>query len=416
MKYLILFLLINTVTTTLLAQRAQFRGENRDGIYHETGLLKSWPEGGPVCVLTVEGIGTGHSSAVVDGNTIFITGMKNRTDLLSAIGFDGIIKWQVPFGDSWTKSFPDTRSTPTIDGDRIYVVSGTGKLSCINTVEGRIIWSRDVDKEFECEWHKWGVSESPLIWENLVVSTPAGKKTTVVAFDKMTGKNIWQTPPVGGIRTYASPVLSDINGQTLILAVTTEFIAAIIPSTGEVAWSYKHWQPDRDPNDDGGHIFPNSPLALENEIFLTRGYNYPAMMLAVASDNKSASEKWINNIFDNHHHGVVLLDGFLYGSNWLSNGKGKWVCLEWESGEVRWEHDWFNKGPIIFSDSMLYIMEEKTGNIGLLRPDTGRFDLVSSFKLDKGTGPYWAHPSIYDGKLYLRHGDVLMVYDIKTGS
>ncbi|MCK9323930.1 MAG: PQQ-like beta-propeller repeat protein [Bacteroidales bacterium] len=414
MRKTTIFLLLLILTTGLQAQRTQFRGTNRDGRYEETGLLTSWPENGPAKILTVEGIGVGFSSAVIDHQqNIYVTGMKDRVDHLTCITPLGTIKWQVPCGDSWGKSFPDTRSTPTIDGNRIYVTSGQGRLTCFNLSDGKAIWSREVDQDFGCTWHKWGVSESPLIWNNLVISTPAGEQTTVIALDKMTGKTVWSTPSVGGIRTYASPVLKTIHGKELILAVTTEFITAVNPSSGEVLWSYRHWVKDREVNDDGGHIFPNSPVVVGDEIFITRGYDYPAMMLKVAPDHRSVSEKWISNVLDNHHHGVIVHEGYIYGSNWLNNGKGRWVCLDWATGEVQWDEDWKNKGPIIFADGLLYLMEERTGNVALVKPDPTEFRMISTFKLEGGTGPFWAHPAIYDGKLYLRHGDVLMVYDIK---
>ena len=395
------------------SQSAQFRGEKGDGVYSETGLLKSWPEGGPQCILTVEGIGKGFSSAVVSGETIYVTGMKEAKDYLSAIGFDGTIKWQVTYGNAWTKSFPDTRCTPTVEGNRIYVISGTGRMACINTSDGKEIWAADVDADFESKWHDWGVAESLLLVDNLVICTPAGKKAAVAAYDKLTGKLAWQSKTSEGQRSYASPVLFRWKDFRYILASTTKEIIALVPETGEIAWSFTHWQADRDPNEDGGQIYTNNPTIRDNEIYLTRGYDYPGMMLSVSPDGKSATEKWIDKTLDNHHHGVILNDGSLYGSNWINNGNGNWVCLDWNTGAVKWEQKWFNKGPVIFADGLLYIMDEKSGNVGLVKPDPAKFDLVSSFKIAKGTGPFWAHPSIFDGKLLIRHGDVLMVYKIR---
>ncbi|MBT3749655.1 MAG: alcohol dehydrogenase, partial [Bacteroidetes bacterium] len=117
--------------------------------------------------------------------------------------------------------------------------------------------------------------------------------------------------------------------------------------------------------------------------------------------------------FDTHHHGTILLDGYLYGSNWINNGKGKWVCMNWERGEICWVHDWENKGSIIYADGMLYLYEEKRGNVALVRPDPDKFDMVSSFKIKKGSGPHWSHPFIAHGKLYLRHGNWMGVYSIR---
>lgn len=410
-----LFLLLGFLLPCMgaFSQSAQFRGENRDGLYHETGLLKSWPETGPQCILTVEGIGKGFSSAVISGETIYVTGMKEAKDYLSAISFDGKIKWQVAYGNSWTKSFPDTRSTPTVDGNRIYVISGTGRLACIDAIDGKEIWAAEVDADFESQWHQWGVAESPLLVENLVICTPAGKKAAVVAYDRVSGKLAWQTKSFDGQRCYASPVLFKWKDFRYILASTTKEMIAVIPETGKVVWSFTHWQADRDPNEDGGQIYINNPTIIDNEIFLTRGYDYPSMMLSVSPDGKSVTEKWIDKTLDNHHHGVVVVNGFIYGSNWINNGKGNWVCLDWNTGAVKWEQTWNNKGPIIQADGMLYIIDEKSGNVGLVKPDPAKFDLVSSFKIDKGTGPYWAHPSIYNGQLLIRHGDVLMGFKIK---
>jgi outer membrane protein assembly factor BamB len=413
MRICLILILIALPFFETFSQSTQFRGQSRDGKYNETGLLKSWPEGGPELLLTVEGIGKGHSTPILAGESIYITGMIDNKDFITSIDFNGNIRWQVSYGKSWAKSFPDTRSTPTIEEDRIYLLSGTGRLVCIDLKDGKEIWSAETDSLMESQWHKWGVSESILLVDNLAICTPAGKKAAVVAYEKLTGKLVWQSKPTEGQRSYASPVLFNWNNQRYLLASTTTETIALVPETGVIVWTAKHWQADRDANGDAGHIYTNNPTIQGNEIFLTRGYNYPCMMLTVSPDGKSVSEKWIDQTLDNHHHGVIVNEGFIYGSNWINNGKGNWVCLDWESGTVKWEQLWFNKGPIIFADGMLYVMDEKTGNVGLVKPDSAKFNLVSTFKVDKGTGPYWSHPSIYDGKLLLRHGEVLMVYQIR---
>jgi outer membrane protein assembly factor BamB len=398
----------------VFSQSAQFRGENRDGVYYDQGLLTSWPEGGPNCVMTVEGIGKGYSSAVESNGTIYVTGMKDSKDYLTAIGADGKIKWQVPYGTSWTKTFPDTRSTPTVECDRIYVISGTGRIACIDTADGRERWAFEADSIFSSRWHDWGVAESVLLTGDLAVCTPAGDSASVVAFNKMTGEVVWKAKPTEGKTAYSSAVLYEYGGFRYILATTTTELIAVIPETGRIAWIYKHWLADKDPNDEAGQIFCNNPLVNGNEIFLTRGYNYPGIMLTVSPDGKTVTEKWFNDTLDDHHDGVIFYDGSIYGSNWISNGKGNWVCLNWNTGQVRWEQTWFNKGPIILDEGLMYVMDEKAGNVGLVRPDTTKFELVSTFRIDKGSGPYWAHPSIYNGHLLIRHGDVLMVFDIRA--
>ena len=142
------------------------------------------------------------------------------------------------------------------------------------------------------------------------------------------------------------------------------------------------------------------------------GYDYPAVMLEMDSTGTSVTEKFVDHTLDNHHHGVILTDGFLYGSNWFDNKRGRWVCMNWDTGEIKYVADWDTKGAIVMADGMLYCYNER-GSVGLVKPDPDEFKVVSEFKIKKGAGPHWAHPFIADGRLFMRHGDVLMVYDIQ---
>jgi outer membrane protein assembly factor BamB len=406
-----------TITFLLLviiaiAQPIQWRGPHRDGKFADTGLLKKWPDAGPQLLLKVEGIGKGYSSVVATDQYIFATGMIDSLDYLSCITLDGKIKWKVPYGHSWVKSFPETRSTPTIEGDRIYIISGIGELVCLNVSDGAIRWKVNVDKDYNAEWHIWGVSESPLIVDDKVICTPGGKTTSVVALDKMTGKLIWQSECVGGQRSYISPVIYTYKQIRYILAATATTLIALEPATGKVAWTFQYY--DGAKWDQPSLIWTDTPTYKGRDIFLSMGYDYRNVMLQMNEEGTSVSEKWSNLTLDNHHGGLVELDGFIYGSNWISNNKGKWVCMNWESGEVKYETDWINKGSMVYADGMLYVMEEKSGTVGLVKPDPQGFQLISSFKLQGGSGPFWSHPFIANGKLYLRHGEVLFVYNIKA--
>ncbi len=401
-------------TCAAFSQVVQWRGPKRDGYFNESGLLKSWTTEGPQMILKVEKLGKGYSSPIVANQTIYLTGMIDTLDYLSAVDFQGKIKWQVPYGRSWSKSFPDTRSTPTVEGDRIYVISGQGRLACINANTGKEIWAVDADKDYKAEWHNWGVSESPLIVDNKVICTPGGNETSVVALDKMTGKLIWKSESVGGRRAYASPTIYEYKNFRFILAMTTTHLVALNPENGTKAWSYQYFKKELIEDDDMDLIWTNTPVFKKDEIFLSMGYDYPAVMLKMDSTGTAVKEKWIDHTLDNHHHGIMVSGDFMYGSNWISNGKGKWVCIKWDTGEVKYVTDWINKGSLIGADDLFYAYEEKTGTVGLIKPNPEKWEVISSFKVTNGTGPHWAHPFINDGKLYLRHGDVLMVYNISN--
>ncbi len=412
-KTIIFIIAFVLFVSSVFSQIKQWRGPNRDGIFPETGLLKVWPDGGPQQILAVEKIGSGWSSPILDGNMIYTTGMIDTLDYLSAIDLQGKIKWQVPYGRSWIKTYPDTRSSPTVDGNRIYVQSGMGQLSCIDKETGKTIWLVDVDKTFSAEYHEWGNAETPLIVDDKVICTPGGQKTSVVAFDKMTGKLVWQSKPVGGPRSYVSPTIYEFKGFRYILAATASNLIALKPESGEVVWTYQYWKPKEWEWQDNGLIWANTLVFKDNQIFICMGYDYPAVMLKMDSTGTSVAEKYIDRTLDNHIGGVVLNNGFVYGSNWYSNSTGRWVCMNWDSGEIKYVADWDTKGPVVLADGMLYCYNEK-GKVGLVKPDPDGFKIVSEFKITKGAGPHWAHPYIADGKLLLRHGDVLLVYNIKA--
>lgn len=409
MRKLLLGLVFILFLQSSFAQITQWRGPNRDGHFPDSALLETWPENGPKQVLEVENIGKGYSSPVFDNGIIYTSGMIDTLDYLTAIEPDGSFKYQVPYGRSWYKSFPDTRSTPVIEENRIYVQSGMGQVSCINKMNGEISWTVEVDKEFEANYHMWGNSETVLIVDDKLIVSPSGKKASIVALDKMTGDLVWQTDTLGGTRSYASATIYEWNGHRFILAVTGTHLLALQPESGKIAWKYRWHNPDKWPQP--GLIWTNTPTFHENSIFLTMGYDYPSVMLEMDSLATRVTEKFRDHTFDNHHHGVIYHNGYVYGSNWHSNRKGRWVCMKWDTGEIMYVAPWDVKGSMVMADGLLYCYNER-GKLGIVKPEPEGFEVISEFKINKGGGPHWAHPFIADGKLLIRHGNVLLVYDI----
>jgi len=409
MKKLILCLFAVLFIHISYAQITQWRGPNRDGHFPDTLLQQSWPETGPEQILDIEGIGKGYSSPIILDGIVYASGMIDTLDYLTAINSDGSFKYQIPYGRSWYKSFPDTRSTPVVEGNRIYVQSGMGEISCINKENGETIWSEAVDKDFEAEYHRWGNSETVLIVDDLIIVSPGGKKASVVALNKTDGKLVWQVKPFEGTRAYASATVYKWNEHRFILAVIGTHLLALKPESGEIVWDYRWHDPDK--WSQPGLIWTNTPTFQDNKIFLSMGYNYPAVMLEMDSTATNISEVFRDQTFDNHHHGIILHDEYMYGSNWQNNKKGKWVCMDWKSGEIMYVAKWDTKGSMIMADGLLYCYNER-GTVGIIKPDTESFEVISEFEIRKGAGPHWAHPFIGEGKLLIRHGDALMVYDI----
>jgi outer membrane protein assembly factor BamB len=395
----------------------QWRGPERDGIYPETGLLTEWPKDGPPLLWKAENLGKGYSSSVADDKAIYVTGTKDTTDYLTALSLKGELLWKVPFGPSWDKSFPPARTTPTVENGLVYVVSGLGTFACIDAADGKIKWSFDAYKKFEGACGDWGVCESPLVVDDKVIYTPAGEKTTMVALNKFTGETVWQSASLHDTSAYVSPRLIQPGNSRIIVTTINKYFMGVDPANGNILWKidYSAMSPEKCLKIWPGAPKTNTitPLYKDGFIYITGGYNHIGAMFKITGDASGVDLVWTDTVLDCHHGGVVLIDGYIYGSNWIDNAKGNWCCIDWKTGKAMYEQNWHTKGSVISAGGMLYCYDEKEGNLGLVRPNPEKFDLVSSFKVPFGKGPHWSHPEIRSGILYIRHGEVLMAFDLR---
>ncbi len=389
----------------------QFRGPNRDGKSAETGLLKKWPQGGPEMLWSVGGLGIGFSSVAVAGGFVYTTGMIDGEGFLFAYDIAGNLKWKESYGPEWTGSYKGTRTTPTADGQRVYVFSGTGIMVCFNAKTGENIWQVDTLTKFDGKNIRWGMSGSPLIDGRKVYCAPGGKKGTIVALDKITGRTIWATTGLDELSSYSSAILIERGGNRLLINMIQKSVICVNANNGKLIWR----EPYETPSDTGsvtptykdGCLYVTS--AVEREF--TRG----GVMFELSADGTSVTEKWNDQTLDCGHGGVVLVDGYLYGSTFDGIPKGDWICLDWANGKVMYDNKWnANKGSIIYADGMLYCYDENIGDVALVKPSPKAFEIVSSFRVTEGSGKHWAHPAISDGRLYIRHVDALIAFDIKS--
>ena len=405
-------LVITALVSCQAADWPEFRGSNRTGVSPETGLLKQWPESGPPLLWSATGIGTGFSSAAIANGTVYVTGTTDDGEVVTAFSLDGKRKWQTRYGDQSPRWPEDARSTPTVEGKYLYVISGAGQVACVETASGRLRWAVDALKKFGGKTGPWTTAESPLIVGDKVIYTPGGKQTTVVALNKATGKTVWKSPSLKDACAYVSPVLIQRGGKKQIVAMTAKWVFGVNPSDGEILWKVRFSNLANTRKAKG--INCCCPIYHNGQIYVTAGYNHGGALLQLSADGSQAHVVWEDETLDVHHGGVVLLNGYLYGSNWINNGTGNWVCLDWKTGQPKYEKKWNNKGQIIAADGMLYCYDEKRGYVGLAKATPANFTIVSSFKVPMGKGPHWAHPSLSNGRLYIRHGDALMVYDVKA--
>jgi outer membrane protein assembly factor BamB len=401
-----LIVMVALVGTAQAGDCPRFRGPTGDGVFPETGLLKKWPEGGPKVAWTVKGLGQGYSSAAVASGVVYVTGMdEQKQGYLFAFGLDGSPKWKVAYGAELGESGPaaaGTRATPTIDGDRAYLVTGFGKLVTFDAAKGQVLKTVDLLERFGAKQAQFGFAEGVLVDGQKVICTVGGTDASLVAFDKNTGEVLWQTKGLSQAPGCCSPRIVNHNGRQLILTMLAQGVVAVDPGTGEVVWQHEY--PHR------AGVQPNPPLYDDGMVFISSGMGAGSAMLSLAESSPSAAPKWADKTLDCQMQGTILIDGYIYGT--AQSGNKGLVCLEWKTGKAMWNAPATKLGVVIAAEGMLYIYAQD-GTMYLVKPGPAAFEPVSQFAISEGTNEHWAHPTIANGRLYVRHGDALMAYEIK---
>lgn len=381
----------------------QWRGPNRDGVSTETGFLKQWPEGGPTLLWTARGIGEGFSTVAIADGVIYTAGNLAGHATLTALDLAGKTLWQTKLAPAHKVDYPGTRGTPTIDGGRVYCETPDGTVSCLEAKDGKVVWALNILEKFKGRNITWALAESVLIDGEKLICCPGGAESAMVALDKKTGDTLWVCKGAGDKPGYASPIVVDYQGLRQYVTMTSHAAIGVHAATGELLWRVDHktsWDANiPDPIYHDGHVFINS------------GYGSGGALLRLKVDGQKCSveQLWRTKAIDNHHGGIILVGGHLYGAA----HNGKWVCLDFKTGEVKYSTDGVGKGSLTYADGMLYTYSER-GAVGLVRATPNGHQVISRFRVPQGgRGPNWPHPVVCGGRLYLRHGDLLFAYDIK---
>lgn len=387
-------------TSSFSQKIAQWRGANRDGIYNESGLLKKWPDNGPKLLWHFDSLGAGHASAAVTDDKVFTSGVDKGNGFVIAFDYNGKMLWKTIYGKEWMENWDGVRSTPLIYNGKAYIMSGYGKITCLDAENGKIIWTVDVMTEYNGRNIKWGVTENLLIDDNKLFCTVGGIEANVIALDKETGKLIWKSKGKGEKSAYCSPTMIMHKGKKIFVTVTESAIMGIDPANGNVLWSYE--QPNK------WSVHANTPLYYNGYLYHTCGYEKGGVMLIIADNGLSATKVWSNSTLDNKMGGIVLIDGRIYGSGDVKNS---WFCIDWKTGNDLFSSNMMKKGNIISAEGLLYCYGEE-GKVALVEPKADTFNMISSFSVPYGAAQHWAHLVIHNKKLYVRHGTSLMVYSI----
>jgi outer membrane protein assembly factor BamB len=382
----------------------QWRGPDRSGISREGGLLRQWPNGGPPLVWTASNLGAGYGSIAVSGDRVFVQGMRNNQSVVSALNrLDGKPVWVRILGPALDNDQgPGPRGTPTVDADRVYALTENGDLAALRATDGSVLWQRNILREFGGRNIPWLISESPLVDGNQVVVTPGGRGAGIVALDKMSGRTLWASKQLNDEAGYASPIVADIQGVRTIMTLTSEAGVGVRASDGKLMWRHTAVA------NNTANI--TTPVYSADKVFYSSDYGTGGALLGLraAGADIVAQQIYFTREMQNHHGGIVLVNGHLYGYN-----NSILTCLEFATGKMVWRHRSVGKGSVSYADGHLYIFSEDNV-VGLAEATPDGYREKGRFSIRDQGWPSYSHPAISGGRLYLRNQGILATYDIRA--
>jgi outer membrane protein assembly factor BamB len=383
----------------------QWRGPRRDGISDETGLLPSWPPGGPPLLWKVDGLGTGWSSPIIVGERLYITSDVGDDLIVFALDLDGAVHWRAKNGRAWKGPYPGARACCAWSDGRLYHLNAHGRLACLDAATGKELWTIDILKEFGARNITWALSECLLVDGPRVIVTPGGTRALMAALDRRTGAVLWRTEPLGNDRaSHCSPLLFRYGGRRTIANCSSAHGFGVDADTGKLLWTI----PLRNPH--GVNVA--TPIYGEGCLFFVTPYAEHGRLYRLRADGSSmtAEHVWTSPI-DTVTGCGVLVNGTLFAAGYRD--LKWWVGIDWRTGETRCELNDLTTGAALYADRRLYVLDEQ-GTAALLEPQAESLKIVSQFRVTtERVNDAWAHPVLLHGRLYLRYHDTLWCYDVK---
>ncbi len=383
----------------------QWRGKDGRGISIESGLLKSWPNGGPKKLWEAHSIGKGYSSPIIVDDSIFITGDVKDKLMIFALNPDGSVKWKTPNGDAWTQSYPGSRASCNYSDGKLYNVNAFGRLLCLNADSGEKSWSVELLETYKSRGEIWGVIDLLVIDDDAVYASINGSEAIIVAFDKKTGREIWKTKnSTGDDYTYSSPILATLSGRRQVISCGSMNTYGVDVKTGKLLWTFPHVYK--------GRMIATMPTCIEGALFVTNCHPNEGITYRLDFKDGRAIKTWQVDLGSGSSGGIIVHDGVIYG-NRHKDRKG-FVSLNAKTGKLIAEKPDTKEAAVIYADGRVYCQDSK-GTLYLLEPSKNAFIIRGEISIGKAND-FWAHPVIADGKLYLRHGQTLYCYDIEAKS
>lgn len=378
----------------------QWRGPSRDGLSRDTGLLRTWPASGPPLLWTASGVGIGYSSMAVAGGRVYTLGARGENEIVIALdAATGKPAWNATIGRRFRNDRGDgPRSTPTVDGNRLYVLGSSGDLVCLDANTGGRIWTINVLRQFAGINPYWGLSESPLVHRDRVFVVTGGRAGSIIALRKEDGTVLWKSQ--GDEPGYSSPMIATVNGQEQAVFFTGSRALGLDVSDGRLLWSYARVS--------NGTANIATPVVRGDRVFLSSDYGTGAALLQLAPGGK-ATEVYFTREMRNHHASSVLVGEHLYGFS-----GSILTAMHFDSGKTVWRDRSVGKGSLVYADQRLYLFSED-GVAGLAEASPAGYREHGRFRIaTTGRAPTWSHPVVAGGRLYLREQETIHAFDVRA--
>jgi outer membrane protein assembly factor BamB len=405
---LILSLLSLFTAISLAADWPQWRGPERRNQSSESNLLRQWPRQGPPLAWKIDTLGAGYGSVAVTGGRIYTMGDAAEDTFVRCLDEkDGKQIWSANVGRAGESGrYYGPRSTPTIDAGHVYALAREGELVCLDAKDGKEVWRKHLRNDFGGTTPNWGYAEAVLVDGNRVVCTPGGKNGTLLALDKKTGDTIWRTKDWTDSAHYSSVILREMHGVPQYIQLTAESVAGVGVNDGKLLWRAER---------KGKTAVIPTPLTADNHVFVSSGYGVGCNLFKINKSGNafSAEQVYAGTQMTNHHGGMVLLDGHVYGVD----DSGTLRCVEMKTGKIAWtDRCVASKGSLTYADGHLYVRSEPGDGTLVLAEATpkGYVEKGRFTQPDRSKQRSWPHPVVANGKLYIRDQDVLLCYDVRA--
>jgi len=415
-------LVVVTLSTSMLfaAEWTVFHGPKGDNKSPDTGLLKQWSEGGPTLLWKADSIGFGYSGVTVADGRIFTTGNVGDLEMVFCLDMDGKLIWEKDNGAAIhtiadvhprARNYPGTRGTPTIDGDVVFAVSALGQVTCFNVQNGDKIWSRNLLTDYNAPQPVWVLGHSVVVEGDHLICMVGGAEALAVALNKRTGETVLVYPPAEGNTptSYMTPYFFDFEGTRVLALMGNASVEGYNAATAEKLFSF--------PFRNRVVVNVTAPIYRDGHLFVSTGYGYGTegyRLTKNANGTITATKLWHTEEFDSHHHALILLGDYVYGT---SHG-GNWMAVNFLTGEIAYRSRPVGEAASVhYADGLIYCLSETSATVILWNPNPNEFVEVSRFVLpdaEVAEGRAWAHPVVIGGRLYLRHAQFLYCYDVRS--